>query len=315
MKLRFSALFVAAALALSPLACSGERPPAAAPVAKATGPVFPAGWAHGGAGPAVVGTKGMVSSDATLASKVGQEVLAGGGNAVDAAIATAFALAVVYPAAGNVGGGGFLVARVGGVAHALDFRETAPQKASRDVFVGPDGTVTSAARDGHRAAGVPGSVAGLYEAYAKLGSKTKRWDELLAPAIRLAEEGFVVDETFQKMIGYVADRFRKYPASAALFLPGGQPPAVGTKWANPDLARVLRRIASDGPKGFYEGPTAELIVNEMKAGDGLMTAQDLAKYRAKWRVPLEFSYRGHRVLSMPPPSSGGVTLAMICRIL
>jgi gamma-glutamyltranspeptidase / glutathione hydrolase len=257
----------------------------------------------------------MVSTDATLASQVGLEVLAAGGNAVDAAVATAFALAVVYPAAGNIGGGGFMVARIDGASHALDFRETAPSKVTRDVFLGADGKATKASREGHRASGVPGSVAGLYEAFMKLGSKKKTWAELIAPAIKLADLGFVVDDLFSKVLADMADRFKVFPASAALFLPGGTVPPVGATWRNPDLATVLKRIASLGPAGFYEGPTADLIAAEMGAHDGLITLADLSAYRAKWRTPLEFSYRGQRIVAMPPPSSGGVTLGMICRIL
>ncbi len=290
-------------------------PPASARPVAAKPPSFPPGWPYPADAPGVSGARGMVASDATLASKVGQQVLATGGNAVDAAVATAFALAVVYPSAGNLGGGGFLVARVGGQEHALDFREAAPAKATRDAFVGPDGKVTEAVRSGHRASGVPGSVAGLWEAHQKLGSKRKRWDELVAPAIKLAEEGFVVDEALSKVLGALADRLRKFPASAALFLQNGEAPAAGTTLKNPDLGRTLRRISERGPRGFYEGETAALLVKEMAAGGGLITAQDLTAYQAKWRPALAFSYRGHRVVSMPPPSSGGVTLAMIAHLL
>jgi gamma-glutamyltranspeptidase / glutathione hydrolase len=315
--------FVLTALAALALAgCDAPRPapappqpppPAAKPAAPP--PSFPPGWAYPASAAGVEGARGMVASDATLASKVGQQMLAAGGNAVDAAIATAFALAVVYPSAGNVGGGGFLVARVGGQEHALDFREAAPAKATRDVFVGADGKVTDAVRSGHRASGVPGSVAGLWEAHQKLGSKQKRWDELVAPAIKLAEEGFAVDESLHKVLDALSKRIAKYPATAALFLPNGAAPAVGSTLKNPDLGRTLRRIAEKGPKGFYEGETAALLVKEMEANNGLITAQDLAAYRAKWRQPLAFEYRGHRIVSMPPPSSGGVTLAMIAHVL
>ncbi|HEU4409560.1 MAG TPA: gamma-glutamyltransferase [Polyangiaceae bacterium] len=317
--------FVLAALAAFAFAgCEAPRPappprqPAAPssarPVAARPAPTFPPGWPYPADAPGVAAGRGMVSSDATLASKVGQQVLASGGNAVDAAVATAFALAVVYPSAGNVGGGGFLVARVGGQEHALDFREAAPAKATRDAFV-VDGKVSDTVRMGHRASGVPGSVAGLWEAHQRLGSKKKRWDELVAPAIKLAEEGFVVDEALHKALDAVAKRLKKYPAAAATFLANGEAPAVGATVKNPDLGRTLRRIAERGPKGFYEGETAALLVKEMEAGGGLITAQDLLAYRAKWRTPIAFEYRGHRVVSMPPPSSGGVTLAMIAHVL
>ena len=256
---------------------------------------------------------GMVVTDNALGTKVGRDVLAAGGNAVDAAVATAFALAVTYPTAGNVGGGGFAVVRMHGESYALDFRETAPHAASRDMYAGDAGSKTDA-REGIKSVGVPGSVAGLWSLHQKLGSKKISWANLLAPAIALADQGFVVGGDFvdAKM---AATRLAKYPGSAALFLPSGQPPAAGSTWKNPDLAAVLRRVAATGPKGFYEGPTAAAIVAEMKADGGYVTLSDLEHYEAKWRTPLEFSYRGHRVTAMPPPSSGGVTLAMICHIL
>ena len=309
----------------------------AAPPPVALAPGFPAGWPYPADATPVTGQHGMVVTDAGLATKVGLEVLKSGGNAVDAAVATAFALAVVYPGAGNLGGGGFLVARVDGSAHSLDFRETAPKGAKRDTFaVKPTdkGGVKPAdkgvkpgdkdakpenkggtARLGHLASGVPGSVAGLWEAHQKLGSKKKTWAELIAPAIKLAEEGFVVDAEFTRSVGENAERLGKYPASAALFLPDGAPLKEGTTWKNPELAAVLKRISDKGPKGFYEGPTAALLAAEMKRGGGLITVADLGAYKAKWRAPIEFSYRGRKVVSMPPPSSGGVTLAMISQIL
>ena len=300
---------------------------AAAPPPVALAPGFPAGWPYPADATPVTGQHGMVVSDAGLATRVGLDVLKAGGNAVDAAVATAFALAVVYPGAGNIGGGGFLVARMDGGVHSLDFRETAPKTATRDTFAAPPagkGASTPAAppadkggtaRVGHLASGVPGSVAGLWEAHQKLGSKKKTWAELLAPAIKLAEEGFVVDEEFTRSVGQNIERLSKYPASASLFLPDGAPLKQGTTWKNPDLAVVLKRIAEKGPKGFYEGPTADLLAREMKRGGGLITKADLGAYKAKWRTPIEFTYRGRKIVSMPPPSSGGVTLAMISQIL
>lgn len=257
----------------------------------------------------------MVTSDAALASKVGSEVLASGGNAVDAAVATALALAVVFPTAGNVGGGGFLVARVGGKSYALDFRETAPAAATRDMYLGPDGGPTRESRDGWRSAGVPGSVAGLWEAWHTLGSHRKSWSELCAPAIDLAERGFPVDAAFAKTVDLVRARLAKYPASAALFLPSGAPPPAGTTWRDPDLAGLLRRVAQDGPRAFYEGPVADTIGRAVKEGGGLITVDDLKAYRAQWRPPVEYEYRGRHVVGVPPPSSGGVTMAMIAHVL
>src|SRR5690606_10212893 len=141
------------------------------------------------------------------------------------------------------------------------------------------------------------------------------WRDIIEPAIRLAGEGSVVDGAFARSVGAEAERLRRCPASAALFLPGGEPLRAGTRWRNPDLAAVLRRIAEQGPAGFYEGETADLIVAEMRRGGGIITHEDLASYRAVWREPVEFEYRGHRVIAMPPPSSGGLTLALIANIL
>jgi gamma-glutamyltranspeptidase / glutathione hydrolase len=257
----------------------------------------------------------MITCDAGLASKVGADVLAAGGNAVDAAVAASFALAVVFPTAGNIGGGGFIVARVSGQSYALDFRERAPAAATRDMYLGTDGKPTHDSRDGWRSVGVPGSVAGLWEAWNKLGSHRLSWAELVGPAIQLAERGFEVDASFAKMIEVVRSRLAKYPASAALFLPGGGPPAVGAHWQDPDLAKVLRRIAQEGPPAFYTGPIADAIVRAMKENGGLLTSADLAAYRAEWRRPIEYEYRGRHVVGMPPPSSGGITMAMIAHVL
>jgi gamma-glutamyltranspeptidase/glutathione hydrolase len=255
----------------------------------------------------------MVVSDSTIGAQVGRDMLAAGGNAIDAAVATALAMAVAYPTAGNLGGGGFMVARLDGKMHSLDFRETAPAAATREMYVGPDGKPNGASREGYKSAGVPGSVAGLFAAHKKLGTKT--WREVIAPAIRLAEEGFVVDAELARSLKESENRFKKYPASMALFYANGAPPAPGSTFKNPDLAKVLKRIADKGPAGFYEGETAEAIAADMKENGGLITVADLKAYEAKWREPLTFSYRGQTVTSMPPPSSGGVTVAMIAHLV
>ena len=244
-----------------------------------------------------------------------------GGNAVDAAVATAFALAVAYPTAGNLEGGGFAVVRFGSDERTLDFRETAPAAASRDMFVSAAigrrrtgrGAGGQPSQTGWRSSGTPGSVAGLWALHAAKGSKP--WKEVVAPAIAMARDGIVVGEAFADEIDSSKKRLASDPASTALFLPGGAAPKVGSTWKNPDLARVLERVAEQGPKGFYEGPTAETLASEMKAHGGLVTADDLRGYEAKWRTPLAFTYRGARILAMPPPSSGGITLAMIAHIL
>ena len=296
-------------------ATSGAPPSASAAPSPTPPPRFPPGWPFVQGAPAVSGSRGMVVTDAALATKVGADVLASGGNAVDAAVAAALALAVVFPTAGNLGGGGFLVAHVSGASHALDFRETAPSGATRDMFLGSDGKATRDSREGVRSVGVPGSVAGLWEAWRTLGSKRKTWADLVAPAIDLAENGFRVDEAFDQPIAIVKARLAKFPESAALFLPDGAPPVVGSTWKNHELAAVLRRIAEQGPPGFYEGPVADAIARTMQGAGGLITAGDLKAYRAKWRTPMEYAYRGRRIVGMPPPSSGGVTMAMIAHVL
>jgi gamma-glutamyltranspeptidase/glutathione hydrolase len=268
----------------------------------------------------------LVDSDSALASRVGADVLAAGGNASDATVAVAFALAVVYPEAGNLGGGGFAVVRAAdGTRAALDFRETAPQRAQRDMFfakkpksragvnapasAGP----SDASRVGLLASGVPGSVAGLWALHQRFGSRP--WAELLAPAIALAEHGFAVDAETARSLSDAHAKLKRFPASKALFFPGGKALSAGELSHNPELAKVLRRIAAQGRDGFYKGETARLITNEMARGAGLITLSDLAGYEAKWRAPIEFEYRGQTVVSMPPPSSGGVALALIANIL
>lgn len=256
---------------------------------------------------------GMVVSDAALATQVGVQVLRSGGSAVDAAVATAFALAVVWPTAGNIGGGGFALLHVGGESAALDFRETAPAASRRDMYLDATGKLTAKSVTGHLASGVPGSVAGLWALHARHG--TKPWPELLQPAIDLAENGFVVDADFSEQIALEAPRLRQFSTSSRTFLPNGNPPAVGSRWSSPELARTLRLIQTLGPKGFYEGETASHIVAEMRKGGGIVTAVDLAGYSPKWRAPISVAYRGHRVTTMPLPSSGGITIAMIAQQL
>lgn len=257
----------------------------------------------------------MVVTDAAAATRVATAVLQAGGNAVDAAVAAAFALAVVFPTAGNIGGGGFMMARVAGTSYALDFRETAPAAANPTMYVGPDGKPTHDSREGWRSVAVPGSVAGLWEAWHRLGSKRQTWADLLAPAIAMADGGFDVDAAFAKTISLVQGRLAHFPASAALFLPEGAPPAVGTRWRDPELADVLRTIAREGPAGLYQGRVADTISRAMKQAGGLVTAADLLAYRAKWRTPVEYDYRGRHIIGMPPPSSGGITIALIAHVL
>ena len=304
-------MFVVSTIAACTSGPATDKAPPSAPaqtIASAR-PRVPDGWPFPLDTPAAAGDRAMVVTDQPLATEAGVGVLRDGGNAIDAAVATAFALAVVLPSAGNIGGGGFLVALFDGRSYALDFREQAPAGSSRDMYLSASGGVGDRSVTGHLAAGVPGSVAGLFAAHQKLGSK--RWADLVQPAIRLAEGGFVVDDYAATVIKAEAERLARFPASAALYLPQGRPIAAGTRLKNPDLARTLRRIADRGRDGFYTGETAALIVAEMSRGHGIITARDLEGYQPKWRTPIEFQYRGHEVVSMPPPSSGGLTLALI----
>jgi gamma-glutamyltranspeptidase/glutathione hydrolase len=289
-------------------------PEAAARPAVGRRPLIAAEWPLGARVKAVAAEHAMVVTSHPLASEVGVDILRHGGNAVDAAVAVAFALAVVHPVAGNIGGGGFMLVRLhGGAVHALDFREAAPTGATRDMYVDAAGKATDASLTGPRSVGVPGSVAGLFEAHHKFGRL--RWNELVAPAIRLAREGYVLDAVRSHSIALEAERLARFPASRALFLPQGEAPPPGTRFLQPDLARTLELLADSGPSVFYRGSIAERIAQEMARGAGLVTKQDLAGYRAKWRTPIEIGYRGYTIYTMPPPSGGGVTLAEILNVM
>jgi gamma-glutamyltranspeptidase/glutathione hydrolase len=256
----------------------------------------------------------MVVAVSPLAVQVGVDILRRGGNAVDAAVAVGFALAVVHPAAGNIGGGGFLVLRLAsGEVATLDYREAAPGRATRDMYLAPDGAILPTSTTGHLASGVPGSVAGLAEAHQRFGRLP--WAEVLAPAVRLASGGFRLDTARARGIASDADRLAQFAASARQFLPGGTAPAVGDLLVQPDLARTLGAIAADGPAVFYAGWVADSIVAEMERGGGLITHEDLAAYRPFWRDPITFTYRGHTIHSMGPASSGGITLALVLNML
>ncbi|HMG18449.1 MAG TPA: gamma-glutamyltransferase [Gemmatimonadales bacterium] len=261
----------------------------------------------------VTAPSAMVVTAQPLATQVGVDILQQGGNAIDAAVAVAFALEVVLPDAGNIGGGGFIVHRTAaGEVHALDYREAAPSGASRDMYVDSAGNVTDKSVIGHLAAGVPGSVAGLHEAWKKYGSLP--WATLLAPAIKLAE-GHVIDSARSESIGWDLELLARFPASRAQFLVNDSAPPPGTVWRQPDLARTIQLISDSGADVFYRGQIADLIVAEMQRGGGLITKEDLGRYQAKWRTPVELSYRGYTIYSMPPPSSGGVTMGELLNIL
>jgi len=304
---------LAAVLAATVLAL-GACAPADSGDAEAPSVSFPQGWEYppSEALTAEAGG-GMVVTTDSLASAAGREMLRAGGNAVDAAIAVQFALAVVHPAAGNIGGGGFMVVRTGGDSTAaLDFREEAPGAATGDMYLNEEGESTDDSWTGPLASGVPGAVDGMRKAHEKYGSLP--WERLLQPAIRYAE-GIVMDGEMHDNIDGETDRLSQFPSSAALWLPeDGEPVAVGDTFRQPDMARTLRAIAETGGEAFYSGWVADSLVAQMERSGGIITREDLAAYEAKWREPIEAEYRGYRLVSMPPPSSGGVTIAEILNI-
>jgi gamma-glutamyltranspeptidase/glutathione hydrolase len=275
---------------------------------------FPFDWEFRGIEPTASGTNGAVASADRRATRVGLDVLEAGGNAYDAAVAVGFALAVVMPDAGNIGGGGFVVLRTAdGETAALDFREMAPLMATPDRFLDRGGVPTDSIRIGHKAVGVPGTVAGLAELHRRYGSLP--WADLLEPAIDLADNGFTVTDRLSDALTRAASKLEQFATARQIFLRGGQTPRTGSTLRQPMLATTLRMIASEGKGAFYNGRIADMIVEEMRENGGLITSQDLQRYQAKWREPITFEYRGHTVISMPPPSSGGVVLAQILNIL
>lgn len=264
----------------------------------------------------VQATHGMVASQDALATRVGVEVLRQGGNAVDAAVAVGFALAVTLPQAGNLGGGGFMVLRMAdGREAAIDFREMAPAAATRDMFLDEDGEVDNdRARFSHLSAGVPGSVAGLALAQERYGSISLA--EAIAPAIELAEHGFEVGPALAAALERVRPRMEAWPASlATYFKPDGSAYRAGERLVQPELADTLSLIAVHGPSGFYSGSTADRIAAEMARHGGLITREDLAAYRAVERAPVRGHFKDHEILSMPPPSSGGTHIVQILNVL
>jgi gamma-glutamyltranspeptidase/glutathione hydrolase len=258
--------------------------------------------------------RGAVSSAAPAATEAGIAVLEAGGNAADAAVATALALAVVHPAAGNLGGGGFAVARFGGQLTALDFRETAPAAATADMFLGADGkALPEASIVGALAAGVPGSPAGLFELHRRLGKLP--WPDVVGPAARLAREGFVVTPRLNRSITGERDLLARFPETAAVWLPGGQAPATESVVKLPRLAETLSAYAARGPEALTTGAAATAIVAASRTHGGILTVEDLASYRPVWREPIVFGAFGWQVASMPLPSSGGIILAQTLGIL
>ncbi|HEY8561360.1 MAG TPA: gamma-glutamyltransferase [Pyrinomonadaceae bacterium] len=263
--------------------------------------------------------RGMVASQHELASKIGVEVMKKGGNAVDAAIAVALALAVVYPEAGNLGGGGFMLIRFkDGKTAAIDYREMAPAAATRDVFVDKDGNLIrgeGGSTVGYRASGVPGTPAGLDLAYQKYGSKKMLWKDLVEPARRLAQDGYVLSYRLAELFKSYKSTLEKYEDSKKIFLNGGKMFEEGDVLKQPELAATLERMQKQGAREFYTGRTAELIAADMKRNNGLITLEDLKNYVAKERTPLRGNYRGHEIITMPPPSSGGVVMLQVLNML
>ncbi len=258
--------------------------------------------------------QGMVVSPSAIASQVGVDVLTAGGSAVDAAVAAAFAMAVTLPSAGNIGGGGFLISRPArGEPVAYDFREVAPTGSHPQMWL-EDGEYSYQRHHlSHRAVGVPGTVSGLHLAWRDAGRLP--WKRLLQPAIELAENGFTVGHELSRSLRSGLQRMSAYPASVAQFSRNGEPYEAGEVLVQADLSASLKRIAEHGPNGFYKGRTAELIVAEMHANGGLITMADLEGYEARKRAPIVGNYRGYEVISMPPPSSGGIALVEMLNIL
>jgi len=258
----------------------------------------------------IVDDSAMVATAHPIASKAGYDILRQGGNAVDAAIAVQFSLAVCYPIAGNIGGGGFMVYRHNdGTIDALDYREMAPAAATRDMYLDQNGNpIAEKSQNGALAVGVPGTPAGMYEAFLKY-SKLKDWKAILAPAIEAAEKGFRLTHRQVDLMNKNKDKFDKYNTDPVIF--NSRVWKGGDLLIQPELATTLKTIAEQGPKGFYEGQVADQIVNQMKKSGGIITHEDLKNYKAIWRTPITTDYRGHKIISMPPPSSGGIALAQI----
>ncbi len=257
----------------------------------------------------------MIASAGEAATRAGLEVLENGGNAVDAAVAVSFAISVIRPQSTGIGGGGFMLVYDAeeGQTQVYDFRETAPGAAHRDMYLEDGEVVPDRSVVGHLSVGVPGTVAGLIEVHEKHGSRPLA--ELLAPAIRLAEEGFEVYPELARRLAGRGEVIARNPAMARIFLPGGNPLKEGELFVQSDLAKTLRAIAEGGRAGFYDGPVAKAIVDDMKANGGLITKADLVGYSVKTREPVRGTYRGYEVVSMPPPSSGGIHVIQMLNVL
>ncbi|AZF11209.1 Gamma-glutamyltranspeptidase [Pseudomonas sp. R2-37-08W] len=281
----------------------------------ATALVLTVSGVHAASQAPVAGENGMVVTAQHLATQVGVEVLKAGGNAVDAAVAVGYALAVVYPAAGNLGGGGFMTVQLAdGRKTFLDFREKAPLAATADMYLDKDGNVVEGlSAKGHLAVGVPGTVSGMELALSKYG--TLKRAQVIAPAIKLAENGFALEQGDVDLLHTATGEFEKDQDLRGIFLHNGQPMQVGQKLVQKDLARTLKEISAKGSDGFYKGWVAKAVVDSSQAGKGLITQADLDTYKTRELAPIECDYRGYHVVSAPPPSSGGVVICQIMNIL
>lgn len=258
----------------------------------------------------VSGTSGMVVSASKYASQVGIDILKSGGNAVDAAVAIGFALAVTYPQAGNLGGGGFMVIKIKDTVTAIDYREKAPAGSTRNMFLNDKGEfLPDKSQVGHLSAGVPGSVAGMLYALEKYG--TKKREEIIAPSIKLAEDGFEMEQELASSLNGEYELFKQFPSTKKVFTKNGLNYTGGELFIQKDLANTLKLISIHGRDGFYSGVTAELIVKEMQRGGGIITSEDLKNYNPVERTPIHINYKGYDVYSMSPPSSGGIALAQL----
>src|SRR5215510_8078328 len=259
--------------------------------------------------------QGMVASTTEIASRVGVEIMQHGGNAVDAAVAVALALAVTWPSAGNIGGGGFMmIRRANGDTEIIDYRERAPLSASRDMYLDKDGNVIKdASTVGYKAVGVPGTIAGLSLALKRHGKLN--WSDVVEPARKLAADGFPITYHLARSLRAAEKSLKKFPDSNRIFLRDGKLFDEGERLVQPDLAETFARLKEKGPREFYEGRTAELIAADMKANGGLITERDLKEYEPTIRKPLIGTYRGYEIVTMPPPSSGGTALIEMLNIL
>ncbi|MFJ3048000.1 gamma-glutamyltransferase [Herbaspirillum chlorophenolicum] len=312
---KFTGLCKSAALALLPLCTSLAFMPASAQTPPPSAPVIKYDLTYDIISP-VEAKNGMVATEQGLATKVGVDILKKGGNAVDAGVAVGFALAVVLPNAGNIGGGGFMMIHDAktGKNVALDFREMAPQRATRNMYLDDKGNVVPGrSLYTHLAVGVPGTVAGLTHALSKYG--TMKLSQVMQPAIELAEKGYPVSPSLALILAAEREHLGQWESSKAIFFKDGRPLQAGEKLVQKDLAKSMRLIAKQGPSAFYEGAIAKKIVAEMDKHGGLISADDLKNYKVVERVPVTGNYRGYQVMSMPPPSSGGVHIIQMMNIL